>query len=549
MRTGARRSMDKIFTGFTFMSVILIAVVLIGILMPMIRKGTGAIVFRGTVEFRRMQFERYNRGDEASISAETAAAWEARSRVYEMFDHFRRGIDTSDFEREARAIYSDFADELDYYDTPDDERLALRRIARRLRNHLLDAFETGETSVASEILARVTAESENDSLRRTAADRFFPLADRYAAILREIDPGHREKYRQALNEVAEALLKLFGLPPGHPRPALAQNQYGATRLDQVNHYLDDVLFAETWVSTGPGESLVKVRTPRHEQFAGTTLEGMFTLLQEGIDEMMRPRLTLYRQYFIDDSTPGHFFGGVWPEILGTLVLTCLAILLAFPVGVTAAAYLVEVAGDNPAVNLIRMCINTLAGVPSIVFGLFGLAFIVLWLFPKLGLQGEPCTLAAALTLAILILPVIIRASEEAIRAVPATYKEASLALGASRFRCFVTVQLPTAMPGILTGVILSMSRAAGETAPILFTGAVAMGPALELGKWPFLGWLFKSTRALSYGSYDIAVGDRLAAMVPHQQFGMVMALIGLVLLLNLSAIIIRSRISRKLRGQ
>jgi phosphate transport system permease protein len=94
-----------------------------------------------------------------------------------------------------------------------------------------------------------------------------------------------------------------------------------------------------------------------------------------------------------------------------------------------------------------------------------------------------------------------------------------------------------------------MSRAAGETAPILFTGAVALGPVLNVAEWPPLGWLFKPTRALSYGSYDIAVGDRLAALVPHQQFGMVMTLVGLVLLLNLSAIIIRSRISRKLRGQ
>jgi phosphate transport system permease protein len=104
------------------------------------------------------------------------------------------------------------------------------------------------------------------------------------------------------------------------------------------------------------------------------------------------------------------------------------------------------------------------------------------------------------------------------------------------------------LPGVLTGVILSMSRAAGETAPILFTGAIAFGPALNLLGWPPGGWLFSQTRALSYGGYDIAVGDRIAAMVPHQQYGMVTTLIGLVLVLNITAIVIRWRISRKLHG-
>jgi phosphate transport system permease protein len=190
-------------------------------------------------------------------------------------------------------------------------------------------------------------------------------------------------------------------------------------------------------------------------------------------------------------------------------------------------------------------------VPSVVFGLFGLALFVLVL-----LDGRQCVLAASLTLAVLILPVIIRASEEAIRSVPPAYKEAALALGASRLRCFLTVQLPAAMPGILTGLILSMSRAAGETAPILFTGAVAVGSALKVfrGDWvanplATADWLFQSTRALSYGGYDLAVNDKVAAMVPHQQYGMVTTLVALVLLLNVAAILLRWRISRKLRGQ
>ena len=214
---------------------------------------------------------------------------------------------------------------------------------------------------------------------------------------------------------------------------------------------------------------------------------------------------------------------------------------AFPLGVTAAGYLAECSGEGHVIRIIRLCINTLAGVPSIVFGLFGVAFFVTFLLPRFGFPKGSSILAGALTLAVLVLPVVIRASEEAIRSVPGTYKEASLALGASPFWTFVKVTLPTALPGILTGVILSMSRAAGETAPILFTAAVALGPVPRSIAQP--------TRALSYGAYDMAVGDRIAAMVPHNQYGMVMTLILLVLLLNVGAIVVRSRMSRKLRGQ
>jgi len=190
-----------------------------------------------------------------------------------------------------------------------------------------------------------------------------------------------------------------------------------------------------------------------------------------------------------------------------------------------------------------MCINTLAGVPSIVFGLFGLAFFVLYFLPLFGTPSEGNIMASSMTLAILTLPLMIRSSEEAIRAVPQTYKEASLALGAGSFITFVKVTLPAALPGILTGIILSLSRVAGETAPILFTGAVAFG-RMPSGR----DFLFQGTRTLSYGSYDMAVGDKIAKMVPHQQFGMVVTLILLVLILNAAAIYLRSRILKKLHG-
>jgi len=291
-----------------------------------------------------------------------------------------------------------------------------------------------------------------------------------------------------------------------------------------------------------GQSMVsrKVRRddPQYGSFSGTSLLPLFTLVEETLDISLKPRFTFYWQYFIDDSTPGHYFGGVGPEVLGTLMLTMLAMCFAVGPGVLSAAYLVEYAGDNLIVKIIRICINTLAGVPSIVYGLFGMAFFVTYV------TRHPGILSAAMTLALLVLPVIIRASEEAIRAVPQTYREAAMGLGAGKFRSFITVTLPAAGPGILTGIILSLGRAAGETAPILFAGAAALAPIPDFGcKW----WL-QETRALSYGCYDITIGDKLAMMVPHKQFGMVMTLIMLVLCLNIVAIIIRSRMSKKLRG-
>jgi phosphate transport system permease protein len=211
-----------------------------------------------------------------------------------------------------------------------------------------------------------------------------------------------------------------------------------------------------------------------------------------------------------------------------------------PLGVVSAAYLTECTREGPVMRMIRMCINTLAGVPSIVFGLFGLAFFVLFFLPLFGAPSKPCILAGSLTLAVLTLPVMIRSSEEAIRAVPQTYKEASLALGASRFRTFVKVILPAALPGILTGVILSLSRVAGETAPILFTAGIAVGPAPKS--------VFQTTRTLSYGSWDMAVADKLSALVPHNQYGMVVTLVLLILCLNTAAIVIRARVFKRLRG-
>jgi phosphate transport system permease protein len=544
--TSLRSSLNQSFTVLAAASGVLVAGSLVVILLPMLYKGCGAVVFQGTVEFRRMQLEQFKRGDGAEIQAETASANEVRAGVYAILDNFRHGIDTSDLQERARYVYRELGKQLQNRNLDAAQYASTRSLAKDLRDNLLAAYETSDKVEALKRLDAVLAFAGEPSLAGTRAQEFFEMAKDYRRTAETIDLSRRAEYAVQFREVQQIVRDLLGPRPGDPAAPIILEQYGATRMDRAEFLLDRLVWMDEWVSDGEGKPLVKVRVHRQKAFRGTELAGLFEYVESHAKEMLRPRWTFYWQYFLDDSVSSHYFGGVGPEIAGTLALAVLAILFALPLGVVAAAYLVECAGDNHFVNVIRTCVNTLAGVPSIVFGLFGLAFFVIFLLPLLGMSEGSSILAGALTLALLVLPIIIRASEEAIRSVPQSFREASLALGASRFRGFVTVTLPAALPGILTGVILSVSRAAGETAPILFTAAVALGPPLWTQGWGALG---HPTRTLSYSSYDIAVSDKLAAMAPHNQFGMVMTLVALVLALNILAIVVRSRMVKRLRGQ
>jgi phosphate transport system permease protein len=227
-------------------------------------------------------------------------------------------------------------------------------------------------------------------------------------------------------------------------------------------------------------------------------------------------------------------GGIMPAILGTFCLTLGAIAVALPLGIMSAIYLTEYAKQGPIVRIIRIGVNCLAGVPSIVFGLFGLGLFVVFL------QFGSCILSGALTLGILILPTIIGASEEALKGVPQTFREASLALGVSKWQTTYRIVLPNAMPGILTGSILGIGRAAGETAPIMFTAA-----AYFTAKLP--GSIFDEVMALPYHIYVLATaGTNIEATRPIQ-FGTVLVLVAVVLSIDLIAIIIRSYMRKNKR--
>ena len=221
-------------------------------------------------------------------------------------------------------------------------------------------------------------------------------------------------------------------------------------------------------------------------------------------------------------------GGIWPCLVGTFLLAAGALVLALPLGVMSAVYLHEYAKDSAWVTLTRLSIANLAGVPSIVFGLFGLTFFVV--FCGFGVS----LLSGILTLAVLSLPIIINTTEAALSQVPQEWREASLALGASRFETITKVILPNALPGILTGSILALSRAAGETAAIMYTGSVFFTPKEGAS-------LFEPVMALPYHIYVMATsGTNIEATRPLQ-YGTALVLLLLVLVMSSAAIWLRER--------
>jgi len=227
-------------------------------------------------------------------------------------------------------------------------------------------------------------------------------------------------------------------------------------------------------------------------------------------------------------------GGIFPAIAGTIYLVTGAIVVALPMGMASAIYLTEYARQGRFTRSIRLAIVTLAGVPSIVFGLFGLGFFVLFL------NFGASILAGSLTLAIMILPTIIVSSEEALQAVPQAFREGSLALGATKWQTIYKNVLPFALPGMFTGSILGIGRAAGETAPILLTVAAFYLPRLP-------ETIFDQVMALPYHLYVLATQHPEADKVLPMQYGTALVLLLLVLFLNLTAIFLRIHFRKKYR--
>ncbi len=241
------------------------------------------------------------------------------------------------------------------------------------------------------------------------------------------------------------------------------------------------------------------------------------------------------EFLTTGPTEGMTSGGVFPAIVGTVYLVIGSIIFAFPLGVMSAIYTSEYAGRGWIVQLIRIMTNNLASIPSIVFGLFGMALFVNTL------DFGDSIIAGSLTLGLLILPLVIRTTEEALNAIPKTMRTASLALGATKLQTIRKVVLPMAFPNIITGLILSIGRVSGETAPILFTVAAYFLPKLPDS-------IFDQVMALPYHLYVVATSGTDIESSRPIAYGTALILIAIVLLMNLLATLLRSYFSKKLKS-
>jgi len=252
-------------------------------------------------------------------------------------------------------------------------------------------------------------------------------------------------------------------------------------------------------------------------------------------------------------------GGIFPAIFGTVMMVIIMSLAVVPFGVLAALYLREYAKQGAMVRLVRIAVNNLAGVPSIVFGVFGLGFFIYAIggtldtlfFPErlpTPTFGTGGILWASLTLALLTVPVVIVATEEGLAAVPREFREGSLALGATKLETILKVVIPSALPGILTGLILAMARAAGEVAPLMLTGVVKLAPSLPVdASWPFFH-LDRKFMHLGFHIYDVGFQSPNVEAAKPMVYITTLVLITVVVLLNFTAIVLRNHLRKRYAG-
>jgi len=285
MNIAARQYKDKTFTVVSYACVLLLGGLLLVVLIPMIGRGLSAVAFRETVEFRRMQYAIFDRGNEVRLKADIAAVEAARRPIYDMVDSFSRGIDTQSQIDSARDIYRRFGDELRLRNLGGDAYSDLRGQAKEMRNALTEACEAIDRAEARARLDEVLVFADRPEFKGTAVEQYFEMARAYGRTIEKIDLDDRQRYAAQLDEVKEALRKLFGPRPGEEMPPLAENQFGATRWDLVQRHLTRLLYAEQWVQTDPSAPMEKKLIPRTDpsQFGGTELEPLFGRVESNLD--------------------------------------------------------------------------------------------------------------------------------------------------------------------------------------------------------------------------------------------------------------------------
>tara|TARA_B000000557_G_scaffold92491_1_gene74801 strand:+ start:3150 stop:4730 length:1581 start_codon:yes stop_codon:yes gene_type:complete len=295
-----------------------------------------------------------------------------------------------------------------------------------------------------------------------------------------------------------------------------------------------------------------------------------TLTLENIERYLKPnslsilgKIGLYFskiwEFVSDEPRESNTEGGVFPAIFGTVLMVLIMSIVVLPLGVIAAVYLNEYAKPGKFLNLVRICVNNLAGVPSIVFGVFGLGFFIYGIggtldqlffsdalpSPTFGTGG---ILWASLTLALLTVPVVIVATEEGLNAVPKGIRDGSLALGSTKWETLKNIIIPSAMPGILTGLILAIARATGEVAPLMITGVVKLAPSMPIDSFfPYLHFERKFMH-LGFHIYDVGFQSPNSEAALPMVFSTTLLLILIVITLNLTAILLRNRLKKKYKG-
>ena len=335
-------------------------------------------------------------------------------------------------------------------------------------------------------------------------------------------------------------------------------EVAAKRRAELQTTFDQLQAKATAIRAKLAESkfLAKAADGREMAFAAGNLLGVFASNRASFTGRVGEMFHRIGKFLSEDPREANTEGGVFPAIFGTVLMTLVMSLFVTPFGVIAAIYLREYAKQGILVRVVRVCVNNLAGVPSIVFGVFGLAFFVYFVggyvdqtfySDKLPTPtfGTPGILWASLTLALLTLPVVIVATEEALSAVPRGVREAALACGASKWQTIQRVVLPASLPGILTGVILAMARGAGEVAPLMLVGVVKLAPTLAIDDIaPFIHPERKFMH-LGFHIYDLGFQSPDAEAAKPIVYATALLLIVVVVSLNLTAIIIRNRLKKR----
>jgi phosphate transport system permease protein len=334
----------------------------------------------------------------------------------------------------------------------------------------------------------------------------------------------------------------------------------ATTDDERFAALDDAIDAQTKKEKGLGaETLWRTAAGREVKLTAGELVAAWRPNKMGFFAKLGHYLAGVWEFVSGEPRESNTEGGIWPAIFGTCLMVVLMSIAVVPFGVMAAIYLHEYAKQGPLVRLVRIAIANLAGVPSIVFGLFGLGFFVYTvggsldrLFfddrlpnPTFGTGG---ILWGALTLALLTVPVVIVATEEALAAVPSANREGALALGSTKWEMIRRVVLPHAMPGVLTGMILAVARGAGEVAPLMLTGAVKLAKDMPFDAAAPYVHLDRKFMHLGFHIYDLGFQSPNVEAAKPMVYATTLLLILLVVALNVTAIVVRAKLRRKLEG-